>query len=77
MAQSDPNSEPVKAAVRRWDALLGGVVRTDDPMRPKLGKAADALMTNPLFVRALRFDVRVLSFLKTVKDGMRERGELQ
>jgi hypothetical protein len=46
-------------------------------MRPTLGKAADAIMANPLFVRALRFDVKVLSFLKTVKDGMRERGELQ
>lgn len=77
MALGDPNAESVKAAVRRWMSLFEGVMRKDDPIRARLRKAQDAIFGNPLIASRLPVDVKVTRFLKTVADGMRERGELE
>jgi MerR family transcriptional regulator, thiopeptide resistance regulator len=76
MVIGDPNAEPAKAAVRRWHSLFGRIVDKDSAMRPRLRKAGEAIMANPLVASVLPMDAEVVGFIKTVADGMRERGEL-
>jgi MerR family transcriptional regulator, thiopeptide resistance regulator len=76
MAVGDPNAEPAKAAVRRWFSLFGGVVDKESAMRPQLRKASEAVMADPVVASTLPIDAEVMGFLRTVGEGMRERGEL-
>jgi hypothetical protein len=77
MALGDPNAEPAKAAVRRWFSLFGGIVDKESAMRPRLRKAGEAIIADPLVAPILPMDAEVIGFINRVADGMRERGELQ
>jgi len=76
MALGNPNAEPAKAAVRRWHSLFGGLVDKESPMTPQLRKVREAIMADPVVASMLPMDAEVMGFIKTVTDGMRERGEL-
>jgi hypothetical protein len=63
------------AAVRRWHSLFGRLMDSESPMTPQLCKIRSAILADPVVGSTLLLDAEIAGFIKTVVDGMRERGE--
>ncbi|HEX4711477.1 hypothetical protein [Phenylobacterium sp.] len=73
----DVNSEAAKQMVRRWRSLTANIRRPVEAQREVLqGAYADAIAQAEASSEPLPFDLAALDFLKQVRKGMKDRGEL-